>query len=202
MSRPCYGLLHAAVAVFGLGFLQLSVAEEPSDAQMIGECFGDSLPVVGALQGVLSDQPPSESIVTDTMIRELIAWIGRNSDYDVSHSLNDPPDVSFCATGDIIEYEGEDVIVDEHLKAAYDLKAHRIFLVSPWRISDAMDVSGLLHELFHEVQFRSRDWACIQEPEWEAYKLQEKWLREQGFEPEFDWLRIRLISKCFRDIHP
>jgi len=38
--------------------------------------------------------------------------------------------------------------------------------------------------------------------EWEAYKLQEAWLAEQGLASGFDWPQIFLLSRCPWDVHP
>ena len=44
---------------------------------------------------------------------------------------------------------------------------------------------------------------CPKATEWEAYKLQEAWLLENGRTPDFNWAYILLDSSCMpRDIHP
>jgi len=136
------------------------------------------------------------------LVEELTRWIGDQTDYDISQTLEDPPDISFCDTGDVITYEGHDLLVDETLRAAYDLSDRHIFLVAPWQADNPEHVSALLHELIHDVQLLNRKWDCLGAPEWEAYKLQEKWLAERGIDPGFDWLRIFFLSRCPRDIHP
>ncbi len=143
--------------------------------------------------------PPT---VAPALIRELTTWIASKTDYDTAPTMRDPPVVTFCDTGETIRYEGKDVIVDAQLRAAYDLRHRRIFLVLPWRASDARDVSTLLHELIHDVQFSNRRWLCKGETEWEAYKLQEAWLAENGLASGFDWPQIFLLSRCPRDVHP
>ena len=143
--------------------------------------------------------PPA---VAPALIRELTTWIAAKTDYDTALTMRDPPVVTFCDTGETIRYEGKDIIVDAQLRAAYDLRRRRIFLVLPWSASDARDVSTLLHELIHDVQFSNRRWLCNGETEWEAYKLQEAWLAENGLASGFDWPQIFLLSRCPRDIHP
>lgn len=64
------------------------------------------------------------------------------------------------------------------------------------------DVSILLHELTHHVLFTNRSYACLQESEWEAYKLQEAYLEENEIASGFGWLQIYFLSKCPSDIHP
>ncbi len=144
---------------------------------------------------------PLPELATD-QLDKLIRWIGAHTDYDISASLADPPTVSLCRTGETILYEGLGVVVDEGIRAAYDTKRRHIFLVAPWSANDAMDVSRLLHELVHDVQFLNRGWDCPQETEWDAYKLQEAWLAERGIDPGFDWLWIYFHARCPQDIHP
>jgi Domain of unknown function (DUF6647) len=136
------------------------------------------------------------------VVRDLIEWIGQNTNYDIERSLTNPPSVSFCDTGETIEYEAMEIVVDAQLRAAYDAKIRHVFLVRPWDASDTMDQSRLLHELIHDVQYLNRGWNCLQEPEWEAYKLQEMWLAQNGLDANFDWLQIFFASRCPRDIHP
>ena len=147
--------------------------------------------------GCRAGVPPPRDMVT-----ELTHWIGENTNYDISRTLQEPPRVSFCKTGEAIVYEGDEMIVDPRLKAAYDLSERRIFLVLPWDAGDPRDASALLHELIHDIQLLNRDWPCLGAPEWEAYKLQAAWLREQGVESDFDWLHIYMRARCPRDIHP
>lgn len=140
---------------------------------------------------------PSRDLVAD-----LITWIGENSGYDVADALENPPAISLCSPGTSIDYEGRVVLVDEKLRAAYDMEARRIFLVRPWSADDPMHVSSLLHELVHHVQWTRRTWDCMYEPEWQAYKMQDKWLKERGVEAGFDWFFIFAISRCQPNVHP
>ncbi len=115
-------------------------------------------------------------------VRALLGWIGRNAGYDVGPALADPPAIRFCSTGETIEYEDRRVVVDRRLRAAYDVERRAIDLVRPWRPDDVRDRGTLLHELIHHVQLTSRAWSCWGKAEWQAYKLQEAWLAEQGVE--------------------
>ena len=136
------------------------------------------------------------------LIRELVKWIGDHTEYDISRTLNEPPEVSFCNAGTKIIYEGEEIIVDPLIRAAYDTRLRRINLVLPWDASNIRHRSRLLHELIHDVQFLNRGLNCRYEPEWQAYKLQELWLAGHGLESGFNWVQIFLLSRCPRDIHP
>ncbi|MBN2906338.1 MAG: hypothetical protein JXJ18_06500 [Rhodobacteraceae bacterium] len=140
--------------------------------------------------------------VPAALVRDLLVWIGQATGYDVADSLASPPQIGFCQTGDWVDYEQTRVLVEEHLRAVYDWPNRRVLLVAPWAPDDPRDVSILLHELVHHVQLANRTWECLQAPEWEAYKLQERWLAERGIEAGFDWLQIYFLSRCPRDIHP
>lgn len=144
---------------------------------------------------------PEENNLT-AIVTELLRWIGRNSDYDVTAFVDDPPEVSFCDPGETLVYEGRPIAVHEPVKGIYDIEIQRITLVRPWSRKDLLNISTLLHELVHHVQYESREWACWHATEWEAYKLQERWLRERGIDPGFNWVEIYLLSRCTpRDIH-
>jgi len=133
-------------------------------------------------------------------IPQLLAWIEAHSRY---HTNSAPlPTVSFCDPGEKIQYEGHEALVYPRLQAVYDLKARRIYLVRPWSVYDARDLSVLLHELVHYLQFQSHSWPCPQAAEWEAYHLQAAWLAEKGIDAGFDWAQIGLMSRCRRDVHP
>jgi hypothetical protein len=132
----------------------------------------------------------------------LMDWIEENTSYDVSMTRIDPPSINWCHVGDSIDYEGDQVLVEPDLIAAYDSVRREILLVRPWNSADARDQSVLLHELIHDVQSANREWYCQQQPEWEAYHLQDKWLAEHGLESSFDWLYIYFLSRCLRDHHP
>lgn len=160
------------------------------------------LAILVFLMGMTPARADIECAPRPDLVAPLLRWIGDHTDYDITQSLAAPPRISFCETGQIIHYEDRDVIVETGLRAAYDLTHQQIFLVRPWSAQDTFDLSVLLHELIHHVQLQNRSWDCIGAPEWEAYKLQEKWLKAHDIDPEFDWLTIYMMSRCPRDIHP
>lgn len=138
----------------------------------------------------------------DVMVGDMLDWIADHTDYDVAAMRDRAPAVSFVETGERIDCEGEELVVEEGLHAVYDHSTRRIRLVLPWNAGDTFDRSALLHEIVHDVQLGSRHWYCPEETEWEAYKLQHTWLAEQGVESGFDWLHVYFLSRCPRDMHP
>jgi hypothetical protein len=146
-----------------------------------------------------ADCPPD---APGALVRRLLGWLAAHSDYDTGRAAADPPEIRFCRSGEVIRYEGHDILVEPDLRAAFDLRARRIYLVLPWRADDPRNVSALLHELIHDVQFAARDWPCPQATEWEAYRLQAAWLEEQGIDPGFDWFGIHMRARCPGDVHP
>ncbi|GMG83783.1 hypothetical protein LNKW23_29970 [Paralimibaculum aggregatum] len=93
--------------------------------------------------------------------------------------------------------------LDGRLRGLYAATGATIYLVRPWSPRDPRDVSALLHELVHHRQTEARHWYCENAQEWEAYRLQARWLGELGIDPGFYWPAILLEASCTpRDIHP
>jgi hypothetical protein len=134
--------------------------------------------------------------VYQALYADLVGWIALHTVYDVARTWYEPPEIVFCAVGEVIDYEGRDLLVDPALRAAFDLPARRILIVLPWSPDGLIDRSILLHELIHDVQLHSREWDCLGAPEWEAYRLQDLWLQEHGVILPFDWPAIRRLSEC------
>lgn len=139
---------------------------------------------------------------SDALVQELLDWIGAASGYDVAGARADPPAIFFCDEGDVLDYPGGTAVVEPGERGVYDYEARVIYLVGPWSPEDPRQRSVLLHELVHDVQFANRAWECPNATEWEAYKLQEAWMAEQGLVAEFDWVRIWFWSKCAGSPHP
>ena len=202
LSRAIRGAMGVA-AILTLLPMANAVFASPDDSSAALQPL-DRPPVQAPSRAAFKSPVPlqTDSVVSGSIIVELITWIGANTGYDIRHSLADPPVVSFCDIGDTIHYEATDIVVEAPMAAAYDLAERRVFLVRPWDPSKPEDLSTLLHELAHDVQFLNRDWPCSQAPEWQAYGLQARWLAEQGIDAKFDWLQVYVASKCRRDIHP
>lgn len=133
----------------------------------------------------------------------LLEWIGENSEYDVSGSIASPPRVAFCKHGSTLIYEGKAIHFDDRLNGVYDQQTKQICLARPWRAASTKDQGVLLHELVHHVQFENRKWTCPKATERQAYRLQEAWLLENGYRPDFNWVYVIMTSSCTpRDVHP
>ncbi len=162
------------------------------------------LMLVALVPGALGSEKSTDlALPADALKIALIEWIGANSDYDVSAILADPPDVNFCEHGSTLVYQGKAIHFGDRLNGVYDETTEQICLAKPWNASNTKHRGVLLHELVHHVQYQSRKWTCAKATEWEAYKLQEAWLLENGAQPGFNWTYILMVSSCTpRDVHP
>ena len=135
----------------------------------------------------------------EALVAGLFDWIGAHTDYDTDAARANAPAIVLCVTGGTISYEGAPLLVEPGLRAMYSAIDHTVFLVAPWSAARHEDVSTLLHELVHGVQFRERAWPCPQAAEREAYALQAAWLAERGLPPALDPFTAYLLSRCPSD---
>ena len=70
--------------------------------------FADTSPLIGT----------SDCSVPNNLLTELVNWIGLNTEYDISVAPRIPPTIAQCKAGDIIFYEGDEVLVESTLRAA------------------------------------------------------------------------------------
>lgn len=153
--------------------------------------------------GVSDARAQGDGLPAESLKVSLLRWIGEHSEYDVSRFIADPPEVAFCKHGSTLIYEGKAIHFDDRLNGVYDQETKQICLAKPWSASRVRDRGILLHELVHHVQFESRTWICPKATEREAYRLQESWLLEKGYKPDFNWLYVIMTSSCTpRDVHP
>ena len=142
-------------------------------------------------------------IVDRALVVHLLIWIQNHSTYDILLTLRDPPTVMLRQYGEVISYEGQELVIHKALLGAYDKQANIIILTTPWSDSNTYNVSTLLHELIHFVQSNAKEWDCWGKAELEAYKLQEAYLIEHNETAQFNWVKILMSSDCKRrDIHP
>jgi hypothetical protein len=151
--------------------------------------------------GARADGPcPAPELAS--LVADLTAWIETNSALDTAGIATRPPEIMLCAPQDTLAYGGASLIVEDDMLAAYDRSSRRIYLVEWWDISAPRAIAALLHELVHAAQFDTLEWDCHQAAEWQAYRLQAKWLAEQGIDAGFDWGTIALRSLCPSGVHP
>ena len=136
------------------------------------------------------------------LLRELMAWIADRTGYDAAKAAINTPEILFCQAGDRIAYDRQHLLVQPDDHGLYDPVLRRIYLVAPWSENSDWDVSILVHELVHHVQFSVRDWDCPNQAELQAYRLQDAWLAERGLTGDFDWAQITLQSRCPSEVHP
>lgn len=137
---------------------------------------------------------PVEARVAARIIPAMLQWIGEHSDYDTSGIS--APALQFCAGDVTTTMAVEGMIAEPGLRAAYDPATGTIYMTAPWSPIDPEILSTLLHQLVHHVQIQSRDWPCLDATRFEAYQLQDQWLRQQGYSAGFDWTRIFIESRC------
>lgn len=140
--------------------------------------------------------------VIGALVGDLIAWIEAATDYDVSRTRTDLPQVRFAETGEAVSYDGASLVIHRDVRALYDLQTRTIYLIRPWNEGDTISVSSLLHELVHDVQFQNRHWLCSNATERQAYELQARWLNEQHETVRFNWVQIAILSRCLGSAHP
>ncbi len=139
---------------------------------------------------------PIPKVVSEEILNDLIGWIAIHTSYDLLQAYQSPPTLSFCAVGEIVDYEGNGLLVEEGLWATFDHTNRHIYLVRPWSLFNVFDQSTLLHEMIHDIQLSNREWDCLGAPELEAYLLQDKWLQEHGIYHQFNWPAIIRMSQC------
>jgi Domain of unknown function (DUF6647) len=91
---------------------------------------------------------------------------------------------------------------DAPCDALYSRKDKAIYLTKEWHCGDVRQLSSLLHELAHHLQYVNHIKArYLAEHETQAYHLQIEWLRSHGIDDPYkfldiDELTIRVISQC------
>lgn len=201
--RPASMRAVLIVAMSIAAFLGLSPSIKGAETAEVSNAHDGALPAndVGKNGEDQSKSPLSDQVSAAT-IKDLVAWIKSSTEYDVTRTLNNLPSLSFANSGEVISYEGKSLVVNEDVRALYNSQTRVIYLIRPWSELQVTDVSSLLHELIHDVQFLNRRWSCSNKAEWEAYKLQAKWLDEQQLKVKFNWVQIAFLSQCFHSGHP
>ena len=99
-----------------------------------------------------------------------------------------------------LRYDSPDV-AENNVVGLYDSRTNTIYLRHDWDSSNPADVSVLVHELVHYLQFRAGlRFACPEEREELAYRAQAQWLAMYGkdLSAEFDLnpMTLKLRTKC------
>lgn len=160
---------------------------------------------VGARATVEEAQPAQAPNDSDpemgAILQRLIAWIADNTHY----SPPKPPRVVFEDEESLAKRFYGGVPTDDEplqVKALYDHASGTVLLCDCWDVDDVFDQSVLLHELVHHVQRHNRTVSqCRAALEAEPYKLQAKWLAEQGVPRPYeamgtDRFTIDVLSTC------
>ncbi len=110
--------------------------------------------------------------------------------------------LAFVDAGQTIFYEGQMTEIEGKMRGLYDAATATIFLVRPWSGASETDRGVLLHEMVHHRQ-TALYWHCPHEQEWDAYKIQDQYLNENGEQSGFNWFLVALSASCSRrDIFP
>jgi len=150
------------------------------------------------IEGHTSPYMPGK--ILDT-IEELNLWLDAYTDLPRSDVPLDR--VALVAPGADILYEGQSTRIDQTVRGVYDADKATIYLVRGWYGETALERSVLLHEMVHHRQVSAQHWYCPQAMEWDAYLVQEEYLKAHGETGDFNWAWVLLASSCaVRDHHP
>jgi len=121
----------------------------------------------------------------------LIAWIVAKTNWTAC----DTPVIQFVPPEELVKRYTAGKSAAPHIEALYSNKDRVVYLPDGWSLDNLRDRSALLHELVHHLQMLNKvKTTCRAEYEWDAYKLQTAWLREQGIEDPLQFLGINLMA--------
>lgn len=129
----------------------------------------------------------------------LIAWVASASGLPPTPSL---PSISYASPARLAALSvGKNGIPIGEVAAVYDSTTSTIILRPDWRLDRPADVSVLVHELVHHLQFEAGlSYECPEAREAEAYAVQARWLEEFHLDLEssfaIDGLTLLLRTKC------
>ena len=138
--------------------------------------------------------------VLQTM-EELNLWLDRNT--HLPRSTVPLARIEFVPQGSEVLYEGQMTRLEDTVRGVYDSASTSIYLVGKWTSDDFHDRSVLLHEMVHHRQDNAKHWYCPHAMEWDAYLIQEDYLKAHDRTGNFNWAWVLLQSSCaMRDHHP
>ena len=146
------------------------------------------------LSGPVTAQPGLD------LVEELELWLDQHSD------LPRASEATEIFLKDPTEFEDDRttsrVAVGTRTRGVYDKSDRSITLFLPWSETNIEDVSVLLHELVHHRQ-AAADHGCRARWEYQAYKLQEKWMNAREVSLDVNWTVIGLTTNCkLQNVHP
>ena len=165
-----------------------------------------------ALSLIIAGPAVAEPIVSGTRMpfeedailgiaEELDLWLDVHT--DLPRAETRIAEIALIPAGTELDYEGTATTLDNSVRGLYDQTVSTIYLVRPWFGDTARDRSVLLHEMIHHRQASAQHWYCPQAMEWDAYLLQEDYLKAHGQTGGFNWAWLALASSCaVRDHHP
>jgi hypothetical protein len=151
----------------------------------------------------------------EALLAAMVTWLSVNSGLPATFDL---PQVRFAPSMEIafLRHEAFSADAQRQVRAAYetvpdrqkrevvsvyDARRRTVILPEGWEGRSPAELSVLLHELVHHLQFKAGlSYACPQEREALAYEAQEKWLKQFGttLEAEFgiDGLTLLVSTHC------
>ncbi len=134
-------------------------------------------------------------------VAELESWLDANT--DLPRGEAPPARIALIEAGAAVPHDGRMTRVGDTVRGLYDERSATIYLIRPWFGDTATDRGTLLHELVHHRQVEAQHWYCGRAMEWDAYRIQEAYLRDHGETAGFNWAWVALLSSCApRDHHP
>jgi hypothetical protein len=136
------------------------------------------------------DAPVKEEVFWHR-VDEINEWITKHSDYVAFHR----PRIIFVPVGLLRTLSAFPFDHTHSTTIGMYLAGHEIIIL-PMSFKLGEDDPLLLHELVHHAQFRSgRPFVCMDEIEEEAYRLNSKFARENGFAKHYQWSPV-LDADC------
>jgi hypothetical protein len=133
----------------------------------------------------------------------MVLWLSTNYDLpaDMRHPLVEVVSKDEMMSRLLRNPEKSASYRNEEIEAVYNEDTQTIYLLQGWTTQSIKDVSVLLHEMAHHLQFsKGERYSCPAERERVAYQAQEKWLGQFGksLESEFglDPFSVLVKSLC------
>ncbi len=141
--------------------------------------------------GNANAEVPDGTKIDQALVSKLMAWVEEQTGYDAP---NQPSVVA----------SQEKFALVMKMNGVHYADARAIYIPGmvilnneSWEEDEPRQISLLVHELVHHAQlFSNRKYACADAKEYEAYKLQNQWLEEQGEPPFASQSWVDRMSNC------